>query len=54
MSRKYCITVFTLILMAWGCASTMHYLNLSHRLSGGMTKSDVESIMGPPIKSYFS
>ena len=28
-------------------------LNVSYRLSPGMTKSEVETIMGPPVKSDF-
>lgn len=36
-----------------GCSVTKQSLNHSYKLSPGMSKGEVENLMGPPIKSDF-
>lgn len=45
-------SLFFLLLCLIGCGVQQN-LNVSYKLSPGMTKSEVESIMGAPIKSDF-
>ncbi len=50
------ITGFVLLLMITLCLTAcgvQQNLSVSHKLSPGMTKSEVEAIMGTPVKSDF-
>lgn len=43
-----------IILFSFGCSTTKPNLPSGHKLNPGMTKTEVESIMGVPIKSDFN
>jgi outer membrane protein assembly factor BamE (lipoprotein component of BamABCDE complex) len=51
MMMKY-LTTALLILLLTACG-VHQKLSVSYKLSPGMTKSEVETIMGPPVKSDF-
>lgn len=51
-NRDKAIYLFVVALILVACGVQQN-LSISHRLSRGMTKSEVEAIMGPPIKSDF-
>jgi len=53
MRRKKNILFALLLFGVIGCSVTKQSLSQSHELSVGMTKQEVENIMGPPIKSDF-
>jgi len=46
-------TFISLLIVFITACGVQQKLNLSHRLTQGMTKEDVEKIMGAPIKSDF-
>lgn len=46
------VALVLLMMFLAGCGAQRR-MSLAHQLSPGMTKSEVEAIMGPPVKSDF-